>query len=75
MTGLENAQHDLSDAQFSLETAIELLDSIEHDGATVPQQLHAVVAHLRTIKSELDQSFSTLLELQKQEELELMGSH
>ena len=63
MTGLENAQHDLSDAQFSLETAIELLDSIEHDGSGQPQQLHAVIDHLRNIKSELDTSFSQLLEL------------
>ena len=67
MTGLENAQHDLSDAQFSLETAIELLDSIEHDGSTVPQQLHAVVDHLRHIKTELDQSFSQLMELHAEE--------
>ena len=68
MTGLENAQNDLSDAQFSLQTAIELLDSIEHDdGTTVPQQLHAVVDHLRNIKTELDQSFSQLMELQVEE--------
>ncbi|MDH5785956.1 MAG: hypothetical protein OEZ16_10175 [Chromatiales bacterium] len=67
MTGLENAQHDLSDAQFSLQTAIELLVSLEHDDATMPQQLHAVVDHLRSIKSELDQSFIQLLELSAQE--------
>lgn len=65
MTGLENAQHDLTDAQFSLETAIELLDSIEHDDQALP--LHNVIEHLRTIKSELDTSFSQLLELQQQE--------
>jgi hypothetical protein len=67
MTGLENAQHDLSDAQFSLETAIELLDSIEHDDSTMPAQLHTVVDHLRSIKSELDQSFSQLLQLSAEE--------
>lgn len=67
MTGLENAQHDLSDAKFSLETAIELLDSIEHDDSAMPAQLHAVVDHLRSIKTELDQSFSQLLELAEQE--------
>jgi vacuolar-type H+-ATPase subunit E/Vma4 len=67
MTGLENAQHDLTDAQFSLETAIELLDSLEHDGTEVPQQLHGVIAHLRNIKTELDMSFSQLMELQQQE--------
>lgn len=67
MTGLENAQHDLTDAQFSLETAIELLDSLDHDGSTAPPQLHGVIEHLRNIKSELDMSFSQLMELQQQE--------
>jgi hypothetical protein len=67
MTGLENAQHDLTDAQFSLETAIELLDSLDHDGSTAPQQLHGVIEHLRNIKSELAMSFSQLMELQQQE--------
>lgn len=67
MTGIENATHDLTDAQFSLETAIELLDSIEHDGPTMPVQLHVVVDHLRNIKTELDQSFSQLMELQVEE--------
>ncbi len=65
MTGLENAQHDLTDAQCSLETAIELLDSIDHDGPAMP--LHGVIEHLRSIKSELDSSFSQLLELQQKE--------
>ncbi len=65
MTGLENAQHDLTDAQFSLQTAIELLDSIDHDGPAM--SLHGVIEHLRSIKSELDTSFSQLLELQQQE--------
>jgi vacuolar-type H+-ATPase subunit E/Vma4 len=65
MTEIENVQHDLTDAQFSLETAIELLDSLDHDGS--PQQLHGVIAHLRNIKSELDMSFSQLVELQQQE--------
>ncbi len=68
MTGLENAQHDLNDAQFSLQTAIELLDSIDHDGPGGPEQLHVVIDHLRNIKSELDLSFSQLLELQQQEQ-------
>ncbi len=67
MTGLENAQHDLSDAQFSLETAIELLDSIDHDASSaVPQQLHEVIDHLRNVKLELDTSFSQLIELQQE---------
>lgn len=61
MTGLENAQHDLSDAQFSLETAIELLDSIGHDDGV---QLGELISHLRSIKTELAETNSQLLELQ-----------
>ncbi len=67
MTGLENAQHDLSDAQFSLETAIELLNSIDQDDPRHAQDLHQVIDHLRNIKSELDHSFVQLLELTRQE--------
>ncbi len=67
MTELENAQHDLSDAQFSLQTAIELLGSLDRHDAGEAAQLHHVVEHLRNIKSELDSSYSQLTELQQQE--------
>lgn len=66
MTGLENAQHDLSDAQFSLETAIDLLDSIGHEDTSMPPQLLQVVENLRHIKSELEVSFSQLTQLQQE---------
>lgn len=66
MTELENAQHDLSDAQFSLETAIELLGSIEQEDPAMPEQLHQVVESLRHIKSELELNFSQLSKLQQQ---------
>jgi hypothetical protein len=64
MTGLENAQHDLTDAQFSLETAIELLDSIHTDHRTQDQELNSLIQHLKTIKSELASSFSQLESVQ-----------
>lgn len=67
MTGLENATHDLSDAQFSIETAIELLGSIEHDDTKVAAPLHNVIEHLRNIKSELDNSYGQLVEIQQLE--------
>ena len=66
MNGLENAQHDLNDARFSLQTAIELLDSIDHDNPAMPAQLHTVIDHLRSVQSELDLSFSELQELQQE---------
>ena len=53
MTGIENAQHDLSDAQFSLETAIDLLSSINEDHRAQDPELHTLIQHLVTIKSEL----------------------
>jgi hypothetical protein len=60
MNGLENAQHDLSDAQFSLQTAIDLLDSIDSDTQAREPELHLVIEHLRSIKSELATSFEKL---------------
>lgn len=60
MNGLENAQHDLSDAQFCLETAIELLNSIDSDTQAREPELHVVIEHLRNIKTELDSSFARL---------------
>lgn len=60
MTGIENAQHDLSDAQFSLETAIDLLSSINEDSLEQAPELHHVIQHLMTIKSELANSYAEL---------------
>jgi hypothetical protein len=60
MNGLENAQHDLDDARFSLETAIDLLSSIDSDNGTQEPELHSVIEHLMSIKSELTSSFERL---------------
>lgn len=64
MTGIENAQHDLSDAQFSIETAIELLSCIDHDDPKPVEELLRVIAALQEIKSELSHSFDTLRSVQ-----------
>lgn len=64
MTGLENAQHDLSDAQFSLETAIDLLSSINEDSQSQAPELHDVIQHLVSIKNELADSFAQLKSVQ-----------
>lgn len=64
MTGIENAQHDLSDAQFSLETAIDLLNSINEDGSAREAGLNNVIQHLLSIKSELADSFAQLQSVQ-----------
>jgi hypothetical protein len=64
MTGIENAQHDLSDAQFSLETAIDLLSSINDDCCSEESELYDVIKHLMTIKSELATSFDQLRSVQ-----------
>lgn len=64
MTGIENAQHDLSDAQFSLETAIDLLSSINEDCSNQESELHNVIRHLESIKSELATSFAQLQSVQ-----------
>jgi len=64
MTGIENAQHDLSDAQFSLETAIDLLSSINDDCSNRESELDKVIQHLMSIKSELATSFAELQNVQ-----------
>lgn len=69
MNGLENAQHDLNDAQFSLETAIELLNSIDSDTERREAELHCVIEHLQSIKSELADSFRKLQDVTSRVEL------
>lgn len=64
MTGIENAQFDLSDAQFSLETAIDLLSSINEDSKTQAPELNEVIQHLRSIKDELAVSYAELKNVQ-----------
>lgn len=64
MTGIENAQHDLSDAQSSIETAIELLSCIDHDDPRPAEELNRVILALREIKSELATSFEQLRSVQ-----------
>lgn len=64
MTGIENAQHDLSDAQFSLETAIDLLSSINEDCQAQTPELHSVIQHLMNIKGELATSYAQLKKVQ-----------
>lgn len=64
MTGIENAQHDLSDAQFSIETAIELLSCIDHDDPRPVEELNRVISALREIRSELAVSFDKLRSVQ-----------
>ena len=69
MNGLENAQHDLSDAQFCLETAIELLNSIDSDTQAKEPELHVVVEHLLSIKNELASSYQKLQDVTERLEL------
>lgn len=64
MTGIENAQHDLYDAQSSIETAIELLSCIDHDDPQPVEELNRVISALREIKSELATSFDKLRSVQ-----------
>ena len=67
MNGLENAQHDLSDARFSLETAIDLLSSIGDD--VLEPELRSVVEHLINIKTDLESSYQKLQDVTGRVEL------
>jgi hypothetical protein len=66
MNGIENAQFDLGDARCSLETAIELLGSIDADGQYTQISLDELLSQLRLIKGELDTSYEQLMQLQQQ---------
>jgi hypothetical protein len=59
MDGIENARHDLFEAACSLETAIELLASIERD-AESDATLRELVDRLSVLKEELDAASSRL---------------
>lgn len=65
MTGIENAQHDLTDAQFSIETAIELLSCIDHDDPRPVEELNRIVASLQEIRSVLAHNFDKLRAVQE----------
>lgn len=64
MNGIENAQHDIHDAQSSIETAIELLSCIDHDDPHPVEELNLVISALRGIKNELASSFDKLRSVQ-----------
>lgn len=59
MDGIENARHDLLEAACSLETAIELLASIERD-AESDGELRELVDRLSALKLELDAASARL---------------
>lgn len=66
MNGIESAQFDLSDARCSLETAIDLINSIDTDGEYAGVSFNDLLQHLRQIKGELDTSYEQLIHLQQQ---------
>lgn len=59
MNGIENARHYLFEAASSLETAIELLASIDRD-AESDGTLKELVSRLSALKEELDATSSCL---------------
>jgi gamma-glutamyl:cysteine ligase YbdK (ATP-grasp superfamily) len=60
MDAIENAQHDLTEAKLSVETAIELLASLERDGSEHAQELRQIVQELQEVKSGLDSACERL---------------
>ncbi len=66
MTGIENAQHDLTDAAFSLSTAIDLLASIGTEASD--RELTELVSQLQKLKNGLDKSCQRLGHLHEKEE-------
>ncbi len=65
MTGLENARWDLSDAQHSLETAIELLDGLATENQLPHEALHTLISNLKHVYGDLQESEAQLSSLEK----------
>ncbi|MFA5531114.1 MAG: hypothetical protein WDA11_10665 [Thiohalomonadaceae bacterium] len=60
MDAIENAQHDLMEATLSVETAIELLSSLEQDGSEHADELRQIVHELQRVKGGLEHSHERL---------------
>lgn len=64
MNGIENAQHDISDARFSVDTAIELLSGIGKDAQDDAAELSSVIEKLLELKGGLDDTYQRLVTVQ-----------
>lgn len=58
MDVIDNVRHDINDARLSLETAIELLDTIEEKFAG--EEVDSLLRDLRSVYGELEQSCERL---------------
>lgn len=54
MNTYDNIRHDLSDASFSVTTAIELLNGIEDDGGADTPALAELITKLERVRDELE---------------------
>jgi hypothetical protein len=63
MDGIENARHDLSEATCSVDTAIELLSSMQQDGFGHEDELATIIRELVRLKSGLEESYRRLIPL------------
>ncbi len=69
MNGIESAQHDLYDAQASVDTALQLLSSINGESRSVPgPELESVIQVLQAVLGELEQGIDNLDKLQLRSE-------
>jgi hypothetical protein len=66
MNSYDNIRHDLSDASFSVTTAIELLHGIAQDGGAENQALHDLIARLEQVCNELDGLSMKVTEVESQ---------
>jgi prefoldin subunit 5 len=66
MNSYDNIRHDLSDASFSVTTAIELLDGIKQDGSEKNPDLHALITRLEQVRDQLDGLRQQVTEVERQ---------
>ena len=65
MDTFDNIQHDLSDAAFSVTTAIELLSGIEQDNGQPHPVLHELIGKLEDVKGRIDDAHQRVTEVRQ----------
>jgi len=66
MDTFDNIQHDLSDATFSVTTAIELLSGIEQDKGKANAVLHELIEKLTEVRHHLDDAHERVTEVRRE---------
>ncbi len=65
MTGIEHAQHDVDDARSSVESALDVLISLERDGGMDSKGLRTIIDSLRQASQGLEDAAVRLAKVEE----------